>query len=148
MNRRDRVIQVVEQARSDSVLNDPQQLIQTCIEEVNRDSWTNFRSKMWVFVLTLFVIFPIFFYTKWIGRPNQFPIPIWAVYAWITGGVFGVAWLWHRFPNRVGHHSISIHKQCTSCWYDLEGHSSVLGDAIWVGPEICPECGQTYPAIG
>ena len=43
---------------------------------------------------------------------------------------------------------IRIEDRCWSCSYDLSNHQSVLGDDVWVGPEVCPECGERYPAIG
>ena len=36
---------------------------------------------------------------------------------------------------------------CVDCSYSLAGLESVLGDRLWVGPAVCPECGQDYPAI-
>ncbi|MDF1810384.1 MAG: hypothetical protein P1U42_11885 [Phycisphaerales bacterium] len=38
--------------------------------------------------------------------------------------------------------------RCIGCKYDLDGLESVLGDDIWVGPAVCPECGMEYPAVG
>jgi|GEM_PF-7072894 len=43
----------------------------------------------------------------------------------------------HRYRHR-----------CIGCKYDLDGLESVLGDDIWVGPAVCPECGMEYPAVG
>ena len=40
-----------------------------------------------------------------------------------------------------------LSQECVKCRYDLDGHDSVLGDTLWVGPEVCPECGHRYPAI-
>ena len=37
---------------------------------------------------------------------------------------------------------------CIGCGYELEGLESALGDELWVGPAVCPECGQQYPAVG
>lgn len=41
-----------------------------------------------------------------------------------------------------------MYKRCTKCTYNLSGHESTLGDGLWVGPAVCPECGQEYPAVG
>ena len=38
--------------------------------------------------------------------------------------------------------------QCVKCEHDLKGLESALGDDFWVGPEVCPECEQEYPAVG
>lgn len=37
---------------------------------------------------------------------------------------------------------------CIGCGYDLSGLESALGDELWVGPAVCPECGCDYPAVG
>ncbi|PCI07767.1 hypothetical protein COB72_09620 [bacterium] len=37
---------------------------------------------------------------------------------------------------------------CIGCGYELGGLESALGDELWVGPAVCPECGQEYPAVG
>ncbi len=37
---------------------------------------------------------------------------------------------------------------CIGCGYELAGLESALGDELWVGPAVCPECGQEFPAIG
>ena len=42
----------------------------------------------------------------------------------------------------------AIRPWCIGCGYELEGLDSVLGDELWVGPTVCPECGQEYPAVG
>ena len=63
-------------------------------------------------------------------------------------GVVIVVWFRWALPRRSVRHSIGIRKACSQCRYSLDGHESVLGDDIWVGPEVCPECGERYPAIG
>ncbi len=70
------------------------------------------------------------------------------MYLWMIGGIFGIAWILHKLAKRIGLQASGIRERCTSCGYDLDGHESVLGVDIWVGPEICPECGRNYPAIG
>ena len=42
---------------------------------------------------------------------------------------------------------LGLSRSCTKCSYDLSGLDSVLGDELWVGPEVCPECGHRYPSV-
>jgi len=42
---------------------------------------------------------------------------------------------------------LGLCQECTRCNYDLSGLDSVLGEKLWVGPELCPECGRCYPAV-
>jgi len=41
-----------------------------------------------------------------------------------------------------------IRSWCIGCGYVLDGLESALGEELWVGPAVCPECGQRYPGIG
>lgn len=50
-----------------------------------------------------------------------------------------------KYESRRAESGFSL--SCISCEYSLEGLDSVLGDQLWVGPAVCPECGQEYPAI-
>ena len=43
--------------------------------------------------------------------------------------------------------AFGLHEYCINCRYDLSGLQSVLGPDLPVGPKVCPECGQDYPAI-
>jgi hypothetical protein len=43
--------------------------------------------------------------------------------------------------------ALGLSEKCVQCKYDLTGHDSLLGEKLWVGPEICPECGGRYPAV-
>ena len=45
------------------------------------------------------------------------------------------------------HESSSIKQACIGCKYSLAGLDSVWCDEVFVGPVVCPECGQDYPAI-
>ncbi len=86
-----------------------------------------------------------------LGKNSPIPnlsLPSWLVYISVFGGLFGIGWIWHRLPKHLNLGPVSIDCKCCACRYDLNGHDSVLGADLWVGPEICPECGQTYPAIG
>lgn len=43
---------------------------------------------------------------------------------------------------------LGMNLACVGCSYPLTGLDSALGDSVWVGPAVCPECGLEYPAIG
>ena len=76
-----------------------------------------------------------------------FEFPWWFLYYGLGGGIF-FAWLSAEFGEFGDKRSVHIHQSCHQCKYDLRHHESVLGDAVWVGPLVCPECGCRYPAIG
>ncbi len=40
-----------------------------------------------------------------------------------------------------------IRQECSACRYSLSGLDSVRFDDLSVGPVVCPECGQDYPAV-
>lgn len=60
----------------------------------------------------------------------------------------GLIWVLKRIERRTNDDELGMVRNCVKCRYDLSGHESVLGDDIWVGPAVCPECGQAYPAVG
>ncbi|MBO6740453.1 MAG: hypothetical protein JJ916_11400 [Phycisphaerales bacterium] len=78
---------------------------------------------------------------------NWFQFPWWFLYYGLGGGIF-FAWLTAEFGEFIDKRSVHIQQRCHHCKYDLRQHDSVLGDAVWVGPLVCPECGYHYPAIG
>ncbi len=60
---------------------------------------------------------------------------------------FWVAWFVTKIQPRRGITELGMSYCCVVCKYDLSGLDSLLGDELWVGPVVCPECGQDYPAI-
>ena len=99
-----------------------------------------------LFIGSIILIFPIIVITKTPSIVRN--APSWIAFPAVFGALFIFGWIWHYFPKRLNLNWIYINKECIRCGYNLEGHDSLLGDDLWVGPEICPECGQTYPAIG
>ena len=59
-----------------------------------------------------------------------------------------IVWFRVALPRWNARVPVELRTVCYCCGYDLSAFESVLGDDIWVGPEICPECGERYPAIG
>lgn len=59
-----------------------------------------------------------------------------------------IVWFRWALPKWNAREPVVVREQCYCCGYSLDGHASVLGDDVWVGPEVCPECGERYPAIG
>lgn len=96
---------------------------------------------------TLVFLIPIILVFGRTGRTAK-SLPIWLGYLLIVGGLFGASWAWMYLRNRFGLRRIEVGEMCQFCGYGLNGHASVLGDDIWVGPKVCPECGERYPAIG
>lgn len=52
-----------------------------------------------------------------------------------------------RIRKKSAINAFGVHEFCINCRYDLSGLESVLGPDLPVGPKVCPECGQDYPAI-
>ena len=66
----------------------------------------------------------------------------------IVAEFFGAIWVVTKIQPLAGLSGLGMSEQCAKCKYDLAGLDSVLGDELWVGPAVCPECGQQYPAVG
>lgn len=149
MKNRDRVIQLIEKLRRAPATESQRMLVEELLHEINEVRAARFNRSPVVWVSTIVLIFPLLVVSGRGVRPTSFGnIPIWTVYLWLIGGLFGVAWICTRLPKHLNLDQVLISDHCCRCQYRLEGHDSVLGDDLWVGPEICPECGQTYPAIG
>ena len=61
---------------------------------------------------------------------------------------FWVVWFVTKIQPREGLTEHGTQYRCVACDYDLSGLRSVLGEDLWVGAAVCPECGLEYPAIG
>ena len=57
-------------------------------------------------------------------------------------------WWAERYRRRHRVNDLGMFGSCASCRANLTNEDSVLGDALWVGPESCPKCGYAYPAVG
>ena len=57
------------------------------------------------------------------------------------------SWVYMRSQPKVGGERLGLNKKCVGCGYELGGLESALGGDLWVGPAVCPECGQAYPAV-
>jgi len=57
-------------------------------------------------------------------------------------------WFMDRVRRKNLVSDLGMHAYCIKCKYNLAGLQQALGDQLVVGPEICPECGCSYPAVG
>tara|TARA_R110002073_G_scaffold299270_2_gene466223 strand:- start:19868 stop:20329 length:462 start_codon:yes stop_codon:yes gene_type:complete len=111
-------------------------------------------NRSWVRKVVLGVMFApliigLVMFRSWGRNPSSLPfqsmpfliflLPVWIV-------VF--AWLYNWLKPKFASNEFGMHAKCVKCNYDLSGHESDLGDEIWVGPAMCPECGQDFPAVG
>jgi len=65
--------------------------------------------------------------------------------------MFGLGWIPLSREAQRSRRKIQgdrIKDRCVGCKYDLDGLEQVWIDEILVGPEVCPECGIDYPAVG
>lgn len=65
--------------------------------------------------------------------------------------MFGLGWIpLSREAQRSKRKKQSdrIKDRCIECKYNLDGLEQVWIDEVIVGPEVCPECGIDYPAVG
>lgn len=79
-----------------------------------------------------------------VGIPSFSP---WFIYL-VPVSMVAFAWVYMKLRPISGGDKLGVYSKCVQCNYDLSGHDSVLGDEFWVGPAVCPECGQKYPAVG
>jgi len=149
MKRQDRVIALIEELRGQHPSDQRRDRVEQLIESINNERRVGFIGKVLIGFVIVVCLYPSMLLFS--GNPRHsfvINMPIWAVYLWSVGGLYVVAWGAVRLPKRLNLQSVQIHPACHQCEYSLDGHESVLGDDIWVGPEICPECGERYPAIG
>jgi hypothetical protein len=144
MGNRERVIVEIEVLRSHRGERDAKVSVYGLVKQLNTDSKKRWDSSPWKIVIWVLAIALIMN----VRSPMLVVLPVWGAYAVFFGGFFVLAWLMHVVPKRLNAHSVGIYSDCMACGYNLDGHASVLGDDVWVGPEVCPECGERYPAIG
>lgn len=83
--------------------------------------------------------------------PRLFGGFLWAIFSGILIGVVPVllSFRGRRVPYKFEQMNFQVIRPwCLGCGYELKGLESALGDELWVGPAVCPECGQEYPAVG
>lgn len=148
MGNRERVIVEIDRLRSMEPGAHRAESLQSLIENVEELSEQQFSKNPWVLLATIVFLGPMMIVVGKNGGHSAVGMPVWVMYLGVVGGLVAVAWIWTRLPKRLGLQVVRIHVGCHKCGYNLDGHASVLGDDVWVGPEVCPECGERYPAIG
>ena len=148
MKNRDRIIAEIK--RQKELVQDERSEMQLhqFIEDINRYAEARWTASVWRKFL---VVFTIVFVIALVVLPRtqvQISLPFELVYILLFGGFIIYAWLWHAIPKWIDSSITNINVDCRCCNYELYGLDSILGEDLWVGPEICPECGHTYPAIG
>jgi len=84
-------------------------------------------------------------------RPGLFDGFLWPVASSIFIGVVPILFSFRgrSVPYKFEQKNFQVIRPwCIGCGYELKGLESALGDELWVGPAVCPECGQEYPAVG
>jgi len=89
---------------------------------------------------------PMFIAILPLAKNSSFMFPAWLLLVSVSLTI-GFSWVYMRLMPRPSSEPLGLHKKCVRCSYNLTGLESALGDELWVGPEVCPECGQKYPAI-
>lgn len=77
--------------------------------------------------------------------------PVYAVIGVILAMLLQLGWIITRglrWIQRGAGDKLGMSLACVGCGYALGGLESALGEAVWVGPQRCPECGLAYPAVG
>ncbi|MBL4697837.1 MAG: hypothetical protein JKX70_03285 [Phycisphaerales bacterium] len=151
--RREEVIAEIEKLDGNSV--HPQRIdeVESMLVEWNQSRLLSWK-KSWVRKAVLigmfgplFIVFGLWKY--WARHPSSLPIQSapWVVPLVFISMIF-FAWVYNRVKPKYASGELGMHTSCIKCKYDLDGLDSVLGDELWVGPAVCPECGQEYPAVG
>lgn len=70
----------------------------------------------------------------------------WWILVWFVMTI-ALSWVYMRLQPGVGSNHLGLHNKCVRCKCTLSGLPSALGDEVWVGPAVCPGCGQGYPAV-
>jgi len=147
MGNRERVIAEIDRLRPIKPGAHRAASLEDFIEKMNDRSAHRLERNPWVLVSTLVFLIPIMLVFGRTGRVAK-GLPIWLGYLVIVGGLFSASWVWIYLRNRLGLRRVDIGAMCQICGYRLDGCASVLGNDVWVGPEVCPECDERYPAIG
>ena len=92
------------------------------------------------------MIFGMFQVRSW-GRMSITQFSAWWLLAYFVL-ILVLAWVYMKLQPKVGSEEHGLFKDCAGCSYPLAGLESAIGDELWVGPAVCPECGLEYPAIG
>jgi hypothetical protein len=144
MKNRERVINEIENLLDRGQPTGVSLSISRLIDRLNTESEKRWNSSPWkiaIWVLAIVLVINV-------RSPMLAVLPTWGAFVVFFGGFFLLAWLMNFLPRQLNTKSVGIYRDCTKCGYALDHHDSVLGEDIWVGPEICPECGERYPAIG
>ncbi len=149
MGNRERVVVEIVRLRKVKPGNHRREQFDQVIRDVNHAEPIGFVGKVATGAVIFVCFYPMFvLFSKSPGNSFLLQLPIWVGYVWLIGGFYALSWAVVRLPKRLKLEPIDVYDDCTACGYDLDGHASVLGDDVWVGPEVCPECGERYPAIG
>jgi hypothetical protein len=148
MHHRDRVIKGIERLKTMKPGDHRAESLRSLMDKLSRRSERKFDRNPWILIASTVLVLPtIVVIGSTTGRHGTEVLPYWIVFLGVFGGLIAVAWIWTRLPKKMGLQVVRINGECHSCSFGLEGHASMLGDDIWVGPEVCPECGERYPAI-
>tara|TARA_R110002073_G_scaffold299270_2_gene466224 strand:- start:20326 stop:20799 length:474 start_codon:yes stop_codon:yes gene_type:complete len=78
--------------------------------------------------------------------------PGWIWYVIIPVQSIPIIWLAYKYGRKIirdpDRNKYGMAYKCVTCKYDLSGLDSILDDELWVGPAMCPKCGQDFPAVG
>ncbi|PCI07768.1 hypothetical protein COB72_09625 [bacterium] len=144
--RREEVIAAIEKLRGGNIhsqrIKDIEQQLQAFSDQrmlVWQGSWGRKALLIGIFGPMFVVISPL-------AKGSSMTLSVW----WLPllfGFTILFSWVYMRSQPKVGGERFGLSKKCVGCRYLLTGHESVLGNETWVGPAVCPECGQAYPAV-
>ena len=138
------VVEIIEHVRSCEPHDRQVELVSLAINRLNqkreRSGWTSTRMDV-ILILILIAVFAAPVHSLSVHSVLAFVL----VMLVSIGLSVWFRWALPRWNARV---PVEVRQECYCCGYSLDGHESVLGDDMWVGPAVCPECGERYPAIG
>ncbi len=148
---REEVIAAIEQVEVEDVSAQRDELIQLlkAWNSVQSVKWNN----SWTRKILLAGCSCVFIVHLYLAHPARalsvgVELPGWVLYSSFFISLITIMWLYTRLQPNNDVDAVGMCRSCVKCKYDLTGLDSVLGDELWVGPAVCPECGQEYPAVG
>lgn len=145
--RREEVIAAIEKLKGDAVHPQRFKDIEAKIQAYSDQRMQSWQGSLLQKGLLVGIFGPMFIAILPLAKHSRFVFPAWLLFVSVSLTI-GFSWVYMRLQPRAGSKPLGLYKKCVRCRYSLSGLESALGDELWVGPVVCPECGQAYPAVG
>jgi hypothetical protein len=141
--RRDEIIAAIEKLEGGAVHPQRMKDLEAILMAWNQRrlvKWNKSWTRRALLALMFGPLFVVIFTLRNVVRHSGPTISPWFIFV-IPGSMIVFAWVYMRLKPVISGYELGMLRHCGECGYDLSGLESVLGDELWVGPTVCPECG-------